>query len=158
MPVSVHRDDVEDVAAGRLDERVPQRPERRAALDAFEHDAVEVALERLAGHRDAAFDQVPARLERIGPTTRRGIVAYLKADPARFLHAALSATWVHATLDSPPIATPQNPSPEYVQGQSLPYVPPLVVRTDLGCGSTIGPITAAHETRSVTVPRRSSSR
>lgn len=87
---------------------------------------------------DLAFDPASARLERIGPTTRRGVSGYVVAHPAPFLHAALSATVVRATLDSPPIATPENPSPPYVSGQALPYVPPLVVRADLGAGGAIG--------------------
>lgn len=87
---------------------------------------------------DLAFDPESARLERIGPTTRRGLVGYLVSRPAPYLHAALSATVVRATLDSPPVATPENPSPAYVSGQSLPYVPPLVVRADLGTNGTLG--------------------
>jgi len=76
---------------------------------------------------DLAFD--PS--ERIGPTTRRGLVGYLVANPTAWLSSALSATFVHATLDSPPVPTPESPSPPYVTGQTLPYVPPLVVRNDL---------------------------
>jgi TonB family protein len=87
---------------------------------------------------DLAFDPREGRLERIGPTTRRGLVGYLVSNPARFLHAGLSATWVHATLDSPPVATPEDPNPPYASGQSLPYVSPLVVRADLGVKGTLG--------------------
>lgn len=93
---------------------------------------------------DLAFDPGEGRLERIGPTTRRGVVAYLRAKPASWLHAAVSATTVHATLDAPPIPTPENPSPPYVRGQSLPYVPPVVVRTDTSATGSLGSV-AGHD-------------
>jgi len=84
------------------------------------------------------FDPSEGRLDRIGPTTRRGLVGYLLAAPASFMSVSLSATYVHATLDSPPTPTPENPSPAYVSGQSLPYVPPLLVRSDVALTRTIG--------------------
>lgn len=87
---------------------------------------------------DLAFDPHEARLERIGPTTRQGFVAYLVAEPTPFLHAALSATYVHATLDGPPAATPENPTPAFVSGQRLPYVPPVVVRSDVALDHELG--------------------
>lgn len=80
---------------------------------------------------DLAFDAAEGRLERIGPTTRRGITAYLAGSPARWLTAGVSATIAHATLDAPPPATPEDPTPAYVEGQELPFVPPVVVRADL---------------------------
>lgn len=89
---------------------------------------------------DLAFDAAEGRLDRIGPTTRRGLVAYLLGRPAPWLTAAVSATFVHATLDSPPPATPENPTPPYVEGQQLPYVPPVVVRTDLSATRAIAQI------------------
>jgi hypothetical protein len=39
-------------------------------------------------------------------------------------------TYVHATLDLPPPATPENPNPPYQRGARLPYVPPVVARLD----------------------------
>ncbi|MDB4944243.1 MAG: Outer rane receptor protein [Labilithrix sp.] len=87
---------------------------------------------------DLAFDPGEGRLERIGPTTRRGVAAYLLASPVDWMSLSLSATFVHATLDSPPIATPENPSPAYVSGQSLPYVPPLLVRSDTAFTRELG--------------------
>jgi len=80
---------------------------------------------------DLAFDAAEGRLERIGPTTRRGLVAHVEANPVRGFDASLSATFVRATLDSPPPPTPENPTPPYVEGQSLPFVPPVVVRADV---------------------------
>lgn len=87
---------------------------------------------------DLVFDPRGARLERIGPTTRRGIVGTFLATPTDFLNVSLSATYVDATLDSPPLATPENPSPAYVPGQSLPYVPPLLVRSDVALTRSLG--------------------
>lgn len=80
---------------------------------------------------DLAFDAAEGALVRIGRTTRRGLVAYLQASPSPILTAGVSATLVHATLDEPPPPTPENPSPPYVEGQQLPFVPPVVVRADL---------------------------
>jgi iron complex outermembrane receptor protein len=81
---------------------------------------------------DLAFNAVEGALTRIGPTTRRGFVAYFQASPIEGFTSSLSATYVHATLDSPPPATPSNPSPAFVKGQQLPFVPPVVVRADVG--------------------------
>ncbi len=92
---------------------------------------------------DLAFDAGEGALERIGPTTRRGLVAHLTASPTRELHSAVSATWVNATLDDPPPATPSNPSPAFAEGQALPFVPPLVVRTDLGWTGDVGHLAGA---------------
>lgn len=79
---------------------------------------------------DLAFDPEEGRLDRIGPTTRRGVVATLRGQVRSWLNTSMSATYVNATLDSPPIATADDPAPAYLPNQSLPYVPPLVVRTD----------------------------
>ncbi|MGK4002151.1 TonB family protein [Sorangium sp. So ce1036] len=80
---------------------------------------------------DLAFDATEGGLARIGPTTRRGLVVYLQAAPTPALTAAVSATLAHATLDAPPPPTPESPTPPYVEGQQLPFVPPVVVRADL---------------------------
>ena len=82
--------------------------------------------------QDLAFDPEEGRLERIGPTRRSGLVAALLARPWPWFTASASVTYVHAVLTAPPPATVQNPSPAYVPGQRLPYVPPVVVRADLG--------------------------
>jgi iron complex outermembrane recepter protein len=87
---------------------------------------------------DLVFDPQEARLQRIGPTTRRGLVGYVLTSPAEWMNVSFSATYVHATLDSPPIPTPENPSPPYVSGQSLPYVPPILVRSDVALTRAIG--------------------
>lgn len=89
---------------------------------------------------DLVFDPRGARLERIGPTTRRGLVGTFLAAPTDFLNVSLSATYVHATLDSPPLPTPENPTPAYVEGQSLPYVPPVLVRSDVALTRSFGAV------------------
>ena len=81
---------------------------------------------------DLAFDPEDARLEKIGPTRRAGLAASLQARPLPWLLAAASVTYVHAVLAAPPPATVDNPNPPYLPGQLLPYVPPVVVRADLG--------------------------
>jgi outer membrane receptor protein involved in Fe transport len=79
---------------------------------------------------DLAFDPGENRLERIGPTRRAGVAAHLLAHPTSWSLASLSVTYVNAVLTAPPAATASNPTPPYVPGQLLPYVPPIVVRAD----------------------------
>lgn len=81
---------------------------------------------------DVAFDASEGRLERIGATQRVGAVFYAQSRPLDWLLAALSVTYVHATLLQPPPATAEDPQPPFVEGESLPFVPPLVTRIDLG--------------------------
>lgn len=81
---------------------------------------------------DVAFDPGEGRLESIGPSTRIGVAGTVTTRPVDFLVGAVSATYVHATLDAPPLGDATDPEPPYVAGQLLPYVPPLVVRADLG--------------------------
>lgn len=92
---------------------------------------VTTALYETRLSQDLAFDATEGRLEIIGPTRRRGVVAYLQANPNASFSAALSATLVQATLESPPPPTPENPTPAYSEGQRLPFVPPVVVRADV---------------------------
>ncbi|MBZ5711553.1 TonB-dependent receptor domain-containing protein [Nannocystis pusilla] len=82
--------------------------------------------------QDLAFDPEEGRLEKVGPTRRAGAAVQLIARPLPWLVAAGSVTYVHAVLRAPPPATAENPSPPYVPGQLLPYVPPVVVRADVG--------------------------
>ena len=79
---------------------------------------------------DLAFDPGSGSLERIGPTSRKGVVAHLVARPWTWAVLSASATYVNATLDEPPPATAENPVPAFKKGELLPYVPPLVVRAD----------------------------
>lgn len=81
---------------------------------------------------DVIFDPEGARYERIGPTRRAGLVAAVQTEPTSFLLASASLTWVRATLLEPPLATTSDPDPAFEEGQLLPYVPPVVLRLDLG--------------------------
>jgi iron complex outermembrane receptor protein len=81
---------------------------------------------------DTAFDPREGRLEQLGPTTRIGSSLHVVARPWPWLLGALSVTYVHATLDAPPPPSIEDPDPPYQQGEALPYVPPWVVRADVG--------------------------
>jgi len=87
---------------------------------------------------DLAFDPAEGRLERIGPTQRSGFTGHLLFRPIPWLLAAASVTYVRATLEAPPPPTAEHPSPVYSKGQLLPYVPPVVVRADLGVDRSLG--------------------
>lgn len=81
---------------------------------------------------DIVFDAGEGRLERIGGTRRRGATAQLLSRPAPWLVQSLSLTVVDASLLEPPPPTAEDPQPPFVRGQRLPFVPPVVVRVDLG--------------------------
>jgi iron complex outermembrane receptor protein len=85
---------------------------------------------------DIAFEADEGRLERIGATRRLGAVIQLLSRPAEWLVESLSVTFVNASLLEPPPATPEEPQPPFVAGQELPFVPPVVVREDLGLRHT----------------------
>lgn len=105
-----------------------------ARLRVGDHDELEASVSGFvtALSRDIAFDPAEGRLEPIGPSTRLGVAALVRARPFPFLTGQLSVTYVRATLDAPPIPTLDQPNPPYVPGQLLPYVAPLVVRADIG--------------------------
>ncbi len=86
---------------------------------------------------DVVFEPESARLEPVGPTSRLGAVLYVTARPWTWLTASGSATFVRATLDAPPVPTNANPNPPYEPGQLLPYVPPVVLRVDVGAKHTL---------------------
>lgn len=88
---------------------------------------------------DVAFDAAEGRLERIGATRRLGAVAQAITRPAAWLVGSLSCTWVDAALLEPPPPTADEPQPPFSAGQNLPFVPPLVVRADLGARHTLWP-------------------
>lgn len=81
--------------------------------------------------QDLAFEPEEATVTTTGPTTRRGLAAHVLARPWSWALASVSVTGVRATLDSPPAASADNPTPAYRAGEAVPYVPPLVVRADL---------------------------
>ena len=85
---------------------------------------------------DVAFDASEGRLERIGATQRLGAVAHAITRPLPWLVGSASLTFVDATLLEPPPATADEPAPPFEEGQNLPYVPPIVIRGDLGAQRT----------------------
>jgi iron complex outermembrane receptor protein len=81
---------------------------------------------------DIAFDAAEGRLERIGATQRLGAVAHALTRPVDWMVGSLSVTFVDASLLEAPPASPEEPQPPFIDGQSLPFVPPLVIRADVG--------------------------
>ncbi|MEM6791592.1 MAG: TonB-dependent receptor [Myxococcota bacterium] len=81
---------------------------------------------------DVAFEAREGRLERVGESRRLGVTVYAESRPTSWLLAAFSLTYVQATLLEPPPPTAEEPSPPFEPGQSLPFVPPVVARIDLG--------------------------
>ncbi len=101
----------------------------------------ELAL-TLTGYRtwldnDVFFEAAEGRLENIGPTSRTGFVFYASTRPLPWLTGALSVTYVHAILDGPPPETVENPTPQFGEGDLLPFVPPWIVRLDVGAGDDL---------------------
>lgn len=87
---------------------------------------------------DVAFDAEEGRLERIGATRRVGAVAHIELHPTSWLVGAASATFVDAELLEPPPPSAEEPQPPFREGQNLPFVPPLVLRADLGLQRSLG--------------------
>ncbi len=87
---------------------------------------------------DLAFDPSTSSLERIGPTTRLGVVLNGVWRPRPWLFAAVAANVVRATLDAPPPPTAEVPDPPFTKGELLPYVPPVVLRADLAVHHRVG--------------------
>jgi iron complex outermembrane recepter protein len=85
---------------------------------------------------DVAFDAGEGRLERIGATERIGAVLHAVTRPMPGWVGSLSFTFVDATLLQPPPPTAEEPQPAFSEGQNLPFVPPIVVRADLGAHQT----------------------
>ncbi len=81
---------------------------------------------------DVAFDAGEGRMERVGASERRGVVLHAYSRPFEWLVAAASLTFVDANLLEPQVATTEEPQPPFEAGQALPYVPPLVLRMDVG--------------------------
>ncbi|MBK8997056.1 MAG: TonB-dependent receptor [Myxococcales bacterium] len=88
-----------------------------------------LALFRSALSDDLVFDERTARNEPVPPTARLGAVADLAAELGDFLTAAVGASYTRATF--------QGSNARYSSGALVPYVPELVVRTDLGVRTAI---------------------
>lgn len=72
---------------------------------------------------DVLFEAREGALEPIGATQRLGAVLHAEARPLPWLRGAFSLTYVHATL----VET----------GDPVPYVPPVVLRADLGASGVL---------------------
>ncbi|MEM8607286.1 MAG: TonB-dependent receptor [Myxococcota bacterium] len=83
-------------------------------------------------NKDVFFEATEGRLENIGPTSRTGFVFYAVTNPLPWLVGALSVTYVRAVLDGPPPRTVENPTPQFDKGDLLPFIPPWIVRFDIG--------------------------
>jgi iron complex outermembrane receptor protein len=88
---------------------------------------------------DVAFDAEEGSLARIGATRRRGAAVYAEAAPLAGFIGAASVTFVDAEMLEPPPASAEEPHPPFRVGQNLPFVPPVVVRIDLGARQTLVP-------------------
>ncbi len=86
---------------------------------------------------DVAFHAEEGRLERIGATQRLGAVLHAVTRPFDWMVGSLSFTYVDATLLEPPPPTAEEPQPPFIEGQNLPFVPPIVVRADQGFQNTL---------------------
>jgi iron complex outermembrane recepter protein len=89
----------------------------------------------LAGYRtslsdDLAFDPRTNRNELVPGTTRTGVTASLAAMPARWLVSSTSVTYTRAVF--------AGSDAERTQGELLPFVPQLVVRSDLALEPDLG--------------------
>jgi TonB family protein len=82
--------------------------------------------------QDVVFEPTEGRAEAAGPSSRLGAVIHAELRPLAWLRGSGSATYVRATLDEPPPRTAEDPSPPFERGQRLPYVPPWVIRFDVG--------------------------
>lgn len=78
---------------------------------------------------DLAFEASEGALERIGPTTRRGLALRAEASPISGFFAAASATYVRATLDA--------------DGEEIPFVSPVLMRADMSYERTLATIAGA---------------
>ncbi len=107
---------------------------------------LDVTLAGYATHLsdDVAFDASEGRLERVGPTRRLGAVGYALSRPVDWFVGALSVTYVDAVLLEAPPPTAEEPDPPFVDGQSLPFVPPWVIRLDSVVETELGDATGAH--------------
>jgi len=86
---------------------------------------------------DVAFEAREGRLERVGASRRLGAVLHAQTRPVEWLVGAVSVTYVDAELLEPPPPSAEDPQPAFEAGQNLPYVPPVVIRADVGAHGTL---------------------
>jgi outer membrane receptor protein involved in Fe transport len=82
--------------------------------------------------QDLSFEALEGSFETIGATTRKGVVAYFQAAPTEGLTSSVSFTGVQATLDHPDLAAGE--------GRKVPFIPPVVIRADVGYKRPIVPL------------------
>ncbi|MBW2160482.1 MAG: TonB family protein [Deltaproteobacteria bacterium] len=88
-------------------------------------------------NNDLIFEAHEARFEPVGPTTRIGAVFYTQARPLPWLYGAFSVTYVRATLDETPPPEPGEPPSGLQAGDPIPFVPPWLLRLDLGASEDL---------------------
>jgi hypothetical protein len=88
-------------------------------------------------NNDLIFEAHEARFEPIGPTTRIGAVFYAQARPLPWLYGAFSVTYVNATLDDTPPPEPGEPASGLQAGDPIPFVPPWLLRLDVGASEDL---------------------
>lgn len=86
---------------------------------------------------DLIFEAHEARFEELGPTTRIGATFYSQFRPLPWLFGAVSVTYAHATLDETPEPEPGEPSAGLQAGDPVPFVPPWLLRLDLGAAGEL---------------------
>jgi len=86
---------------------------------------------------DLIFEAHEARLEPIGPTTRVGAVFYAQTRPLPWLYGAFSVTYVKATMDETPASEPGEPPSGLQAGDPIPFVPPWLMRLDVGASKDL---------------------
>lgn len=96
---------------------------------------------------DVAFEPAEGRLERVGATRRAGGVLHVTTRPFDWLVGAFSVTFVDAELLEPPPPSAEDPRPAFTEGQNLPYVPPWVVRADVGARHALSSALGRHPLR-----------
>jgi len=89
-----------------------------------------VAAFRTTLSDDLVFDQSTARNERVPGTHRTGVTANLKAQPNDWFVSNTSFTYSHAVFAASDLT--------YRAGELLPYVPQIVVRTDVALTPQLG--------------------
>jgi iron complex outermembrane receptor protein len=102
-------------------------------------DELELALTGFFAkiNSDLIFEAHEARFEPIGPTTRIGAIFYTQARPLPWLYGAFSVTYVKATLDETPPPVPAEPPSGLQAGDPIPFVPPWLLRLDVGASEDL---------------------
>lgn len=79
---------------------------------------------------DVVFDETTARSEPVPATERVGLVADFVAEPAEWFTSALGATYTRASF--------RESGGRYQEGEPVPFVPELVLRSDVAVSAELG--------------------